>query len=198
MIDAPAIRGDRKRGPLDAEHRVVPGLTRKNLAEMFRDRGFTKGAEIGVADGRNSLMLCETIPGLQLRCVDPWEPYKGNTRGGPAEQHDENYRLARERLAPYAPAVTLVKSFSLDAARDVPLGSLDFCYIDANHSFDFAMEDIIVWSRRVRSSGIVAGHDCYHFRDAGVVEAVTAYTSWHNIEWHLCDEREPSFWFVKR
>lgn len=197
MTDTTAIGGDRKRGPLASAPHVKAGFTRQHLAELFRDQGFTAGAEVGVADGRYSRLLCETIPGLRLRCVDPWTPYAGNTRGGPIEQHDANYQIARERLAPYAPAVTMVKSYSLDAARDVPLGALDFVYIDGNHSFDYVMEDIIVWSRRVRSGGIVAGHDYYHFRDAGVVDAVTVYTSWHGIEWHLCDEREPSFWWVK-
>src|SRR5688572_1980668 len=95
----------RKYGPVEHLHRVVPGFTRAGLAREFARRGFTKGAEIGVADGRFSLTLLEAIPNLSLVCVDPWVKYQGNPRGGPQEQHDGNYQHATERLAPYAPGV---------------------------------------------------------------------------------------------
>lgn len=189
----------RKYGPPGYLHRVMRGFTRADLARRFAELGFTRGAEIGVADGRYSEELLRTIPGLQLRCVDPWEPYKGNTRGGPKEQHDGNYQKAVQRFMPYVRSVTMVKAFSMDAVRDVPPASLDFCFIDGNHAFDWVMQDLIEWSRRVRQGGIVAGHDFYHFKGAGVVEAVVAYTNAHGIDdWQICDEREPSFWWVQR
>lgn len=189
------IKGDRKRGPIAAQHRVRPGFTRDDLARLFRDSGYTRGAEIGVADGRYSLTLFETIPGLELLCVDPWLRYSNNPRGGPQEQHDGNYEKAKARLTPYR--ATLVRNFSVPAVRSVPLGSLDFVYIDGNHCYEYVREDLEHWSARVRSGGIVAGHDYYEFKWAGVVEAVKLYTCSRGItEWWLCDEREPSFWWV--
>lgn len=197
MIHAPAIQNDRKRGPLAAAHRVVPGFTRVHLAQMFASHGFTYGAEVGVADGRYSLTLLQTIPNLRLVCVDPWEPYRGNTRGGPREQHERNYRLAQERLVPYG--AMLVRSKSMDAIRLVAPESLDFVYLDANHSYRYIRNDIAEWSTRVRRSGVIAGHDFYEFRDGGVVEAVTEFTQENGItDWAITDEREPSFWWAKR
>jgi hypothetical protein len=194
-MNAPAFTLD-KRCPPEYAERVVPGMKRLLLAKQFAAKGFTSGAEIGVADGRNSLMLCQNIPGLNLLCVDPWEQYRANPRGGPQDQHDDNYRKARERLASFR--ATLVRAKSMDAVRDVPLASLDFVYIDGHHGFDYVMQDVTEWSKRVRSGGIVAGHDFYHFKWAGVCEAVDAYTKAHGIsEWFVCDEREPSFWWVK-
>lgn len=203
-LEIPAIfatwDGKPKTAPLHLGHRVVPGFTRRDLARLFAENGFTSGAEVGVADGRYSEHLLREIPGLRLRCVDPWRPYKGNTRGGPASQHDANYQIARERFAPYGHQVTMVRAFSMDAVRDVPDASLDFVFLDANHAYDFLMCDLIEWSKRVRPGGIVAGHDCYHFSgDAGVVAAVEDYTRAHGIDdWSICDEREPAFWWVKR
>ena len=55
-------------------------FTRGHLAELFNELEFKRGAEIGVADGRNALTLCEKIPGLKLFCIDPWEVYKDNPR----------------------------------------------------------------------------------------------------------------------
>ena len=201
-----AIGGDRKRGPASASARVVPGSTRAGLARQFAALGFTRGAEVGVADGRFSLVLCESIPGLELYCVDPWQKYSGNPRGGPQEQHDRNYALAWERLRPY-PGAYLWRMTSMEAAQQFTWtrsdgrtwhDPLSFVYIDGNHCFDYVMRDLIEWSKIVRPGGIVAGHDYYDFAHAGVVAAVDAYTAAHGItEWHLTDEREPSFWWVR-
>jgi hypothetical protein len=193
LLDEPR----RKYGPPEHLHRVVPGYTRRQLYRSFNAHGYRVGAEIGVADGRNSLAMCEEIRGLELLCVDPWQKYRANPRGGPQSQHDGNYELARERLSHYS--VRFVRAFSMDAVKDVPVGSLDFVYIDGHHGYEFVLADIREWSQRVRIGGVIAGHDFYNFQWAGVVEAVVEYTTEHCItDWHICDEREPSFWWVKR
>lgn len=196
VLEQRYIGGDRKRGPIEAAARVRQGFTRADLAKLFAARGYTRGAEIGVADGRNSLTLCQNIPGLHLLCVDPWRKYADNHRGGPQSQHDFNLATIVERLAGYH--YTLRNAFSMEAVVEVPPESLDFVYIDAHHGFDYVMEDVIAWSRRVRPGGIVAGHDYYEFQGAGVVEAVNAYTHAHGItDWWITDEKEPSFFWVK-
>lgn len=197
QLEALYIGNDRKRGPIEAASRVAPGFNRKQLAMLFRKLGFTKGAEIGVADGRNSLTLCQSIPGLELLCVDPWAPYSGNRRGGPQEQHERNVLLATARLAPYK--ATLLRMKSAEAAVTVAPRSLDFVYLDGNHAYEYVRTDLQVWSEKVRSGGIVAGHDFFQFAGAGVIRAVTEFTTSKGItDWHLTDEREPSFWWVKQ
>lgn len=190
----PSWNGKAKHAPMQFAGRVAKGMTRVDLAKEFAKEGYKTGAEIGVADGRNSLTLCQNIPGLHLYCVDPWRSYLGNDRGGPQSQHDGNLTLARERLKDYD--VEFVRGFSAEVGRDFK-GFLDFVYIDGNHAFDYVMEDLILWSQIVRSGGMVAGHDFYHFRGAGVVDAVDAYTKAHGIMPMITDEREPSFFWVK-
>jgi len=169
---------------------------RKNLAKIYRLLDFKIGAEVGVADARHSELMCQQVPDLKLLCIDPWLRYRGNPRGGPQTQHDHNHELAKQRLASFD--ATLVKAMSMDAVKDVPIDSLDFVFIDGHHGFDWVMQDIIEWSRRVRKGGIVAGHDYYHFEWAGVVEAVDAYALAHHIpEWFVTLEREPT-WFWAR
>ena len=93
----------------------------------------------------------------------------------------------------------LIKAMSMDAVRDVPKESLDFVYIDGNHMFDFVMQDIIEWSKRVRPGGIVSGHDYYRFRNAGIIPAVDLYTKMHKIkQFFLTDEKTPSFFWIKK
>ncbi len=173
-------------------------FSRRNLAKLFRILDYKTGAEVGVAEGRYSKMMCDHNPGVRLLCVDTWNRYRGNQRGGPQRQHDRNYGIAQRILAPFD--TTIAKAFSMDAVRDVGLESLDFVYIDGNHNFDYVMQDIIEWGKRVRRGGIISGHDYYHFRDAGVVEAVDVYAYAHGIkEWFLTNERKEKSWFwVKR
>ena len=169
-------------------------FSRRNLAKIFHVLNYKNGAEVGVAEGRYSKMMCDHNPGLHLLCVDTWQKYQGNHRGGPQSQHDRNYRIANRILEPFG--ATIVQAFSMDAVKDVAPDSLDFVYIDGNHNFDYVMQDIIEWGKRVRKGGIISGHDYYHFRDAGVVEAVDAYALAHGVkEWFITNERKEKSWF---
>lgn len=175
----------------------IKGFTRESLAKLFGEFGFTKGAEVGVAEGHYSLTLCKNISNLQLNCVDLWDTYyRGNTKLKDRAMQDEALSLAHEKLDPYN--VTFIRKASMDAVRDFKDNSLDFVYLDGDHSFDFIMQDLIEWSKKVKPGGIVSGHDAYRFRGAGVVDAVSVYTHCHHIyEWFVCDEREVSFFWQK-
>lgn len=176
---------------------------RIDLAVLFKEKGYKIGAEIGVAGGNYSLTLLKTIPDLKLFCIDPWIPYKENRRGGGINQQTSNYELAKERLLPYG--AVLIKDFSMEAIKQFEDESLDFVYIDGNHDFDYVMEDLINWSKKVRVGGIISGHDYYHFNNSGVIEAVDAYTKAHNISFsvigevrkHRKDDDQPTFYWEK-
>lgn len=165
----------------------VKGFQREDVSKIMNLMGLRRGAEIGVAAGYHSEIICQNIEGHELLCVDFWD----TSWSKPLESQ------ARKRLAPYD--ATIVKATSMEAARDIPVGSLDFVYIDANHTFDFVMEDLITWSRKVRKGGLVAGHDYDRAHLKGVISAVDAYTKVHRIEeWFLTDEkRKTSFFWVR-
>lgn len=178
----------------------VKGFTRVMLAQLFRELGFKYGAEVGVAEGIYSLVLCQEIPGLELLCVDLWDTYyRGDNAKAKIKDkamQDEALALAHEKLDKFN--VKFIRNTSMRTVQTIQPNSLDFVYIDADHSFDFVMQDIIEWSKRVKPGGIVAGHDYFRFRGAGVVDAVNAYTHAHQIhEWFNDDQRETGFFWVK-
>ena len=173
-------------------------FSRNGLYKLFRDFGFKRGAEIGVSIGINSKAMCTYIAGLELLCVDPWDivldDYRSRTRG--RERLASYYEQAAQRLKPFD--CQLARMTSLEAVRLVRWESLDFVYVDGAHEFDYAITDIVEWSKRVRPGGIVSGHDYLHFSGAGVVEAVDAYVKKHPInEWYLTNENVPSWFWVK-
>lgn len=183
-------------------------MGRADLPKLTRELGFTKGAEIGVWKGAYSASFCEANPNLHMLCVDPWLSYpawldtKNAMKPEDAERiMGESYALARARLSPLN--TTIVRRFSLDAAQDVPDGSLDFVFIDGNHVYDAVTADLAAWMPKVRPGGYVAGHDYRIFKNKPtihVVAAVNEFTKAHRIQpWFvLAGDRTPSFlWEVQ-
>lgn len=133
-------------------------INRTILADVFNELGFTHGAEIGVAEGYYSKVLCDTIPGLTLYCVDCYATYPGYEEYANPEAL---YLDAQHRLKPYN--CIFIKKMSMDAVADVADNSLDFVFIDGAHDFKNVACDICEWSKKVRVGGIVFGHDYkYH------------------------------------
>jgi len=166
---------------------------RNMLAELFKDVGFTLGAEVGVRKGEYTRILCDANPELKMFCIDPYTAYNRVSN----DRQARYFRNAERRLR--GCNVEFIKKTSMDALEDIQDRTLDFVYIDGRHEFDFIMPDIIFWSRKVKRGGIVSGHDYYYFYQGGVVDAVNAYTRTHNIqEWYLTQERHPSWFWVNR
>ena len=88
---------------------------------------------------------------------------------------------------------------SMEAVANFDDNSLDFVYIDGLHTFDAVMLDLIFWSPKVRSGGIVAGHDYLEFPNGGIIPAVRAYVTGHGIsDWYVTRDKNPSFFWVKK
>lgn len=181
------------------------GTDRVTLARLFSELGYRTGAEIGTARGSYAITLCVNNPKLKLYCVDAWATYDGLNDYTDQNQLDEYLAHAMKRLEPYK-GVEIVYSKSMDAVKQFADGSLDFVYIDANHEFPYVAEDLFYWSKKVKSGGIVSGHDYLKVkRKDGTVqvkEVVHAYTEAFGIRpWFVVDKatlnRAGSFFWVK-
>ena len=177
--------------------------SRNDLAKYFNQLSFKTGAEIGVAGGNFSEILCKSIPNLKLYCIDPWTYRPAYKQGGNQERHDLKYQEAKKRLSPYN--VILIRKKSMDALVDIPDNSLDFVFIDGVHKFKYVLEDVACWYHKVRKGGIVAGHDYYFANTVEVIEALEVFQEAYNININLTeggrhnskDDKCPSWWFVK-
>ena len=173
---------------------------RIELAQHFANRGFTHGAEIGVFEGYYSNVLLSHNPALTLWCIDSW---------GPERRRADAFTVAQQTLAPHNDRVVLMKGTSLAVAALVPDGFFDFVFIDANHSYDAVREDVAAWAPKVRSGGIVSGHDYYpgkRVKQCGVIQAVDEYIAAHGLTLHttpydgnnpIKDDRQPCWYFIQ-
>lgn len=183
-------------------------MNRTDLASLFAELGFTIGAEIGTAAGDYAETLCKANPALKLYCVDKWQPYHGYSDHTHKSTLDGFYETAKAKLAPYN--VEMIRKWSVEAAKDFEDGSLDFCFIDANHRYEFVVADVAAWLPKIKSGGIISGHDYNQSRQSrkklfGVVEAITGWCSAYSVspwfvikgEWISVGDKTPSFFWVK-
>jgi hypothetical protein len=171
------IPRERRAWPLE-----IPHHRRGILPILFKELNFTKGAEIGVREGRFSELLCSANENLKLWCIDPWLVYTEYVDCVEQTEMNRKYEEAVDRLKKYN--CKIVRKFSMDAIGDFEDGFLDFVYIDANHEFKYIVEDLCGWSKKVKSGGIVAGHDFVSYKKqcfSHVVEAVTGYVLAYRI-----------------
>lgn len=131
---------------------------RDDLPQMFVDLGYKVGVEVGVYQGAFSEKLCQA--GLKLYSVDPWVAFSGQGRAVLQQSHqDDNYELAKEKLSKYD--CTIIRETSMDAVKKFRNRSIDFVYIDGDHTLPHIINDVWWWTPKVRAGGMVAGHDYY-------------------------------------
>ena len=158
-------------------HIEIPNTGRLDLAKLFHELDFKIGAEIGVAAGEYSLEICENNPQLtKMYGIDPWIPYVGYNDYMKESTFSKLKEGAITRLSGLQ-HYEFIRELSMDALKKFEDDSLDFCYIDANHSNPYVTDDIFGWAKKVRSGGIISGHDWQQPRGQSykVKEAVSTY-----------------------
>jgi hypothetical protein len=182
----------------------ISNIGRTGLASLFSELKFKTGAEVGVDRGAFSEILCQSNPELKLYSIDSWSTFSFedplNSSPGMQDQFDRHYKSAKRKLSKYN--CTIIKKESLDAVQDFSDNSLDFVYIDSNHSFINIAQDLYRWEKKVRVGGIVAGHDYRHFtpsKDNHVKHIVDAFTQAFEISpyFELGQDRYHSWFWVK-
>lgn len=136
----------------------IPNVGRKDLALLFHELDFKTGVEIGVQQGIYSEILCQSNPQAKIYGVDKWEWYPTFAHYITSNTQLANYGRTKTRMAQY-PNYKIIRGWSMDALKKFKDESLDFVFIDGNHDYDFLINDLIGWSKKVRKGGIISGHD---------------------------------------
>jgi len=124
----------------------------------------TVGAEIGVYRGAFSERILETGV-AHLHLIDCWQFQPGEYEKDPSNVNqgaqDTNHREVQQKFSKeiMQGRVMIHRKFSSDAANDFEPGSLDWVYIDADHTYQGCFQDLIRWSAKVKRGGFIMGHD---------------------------------------
>lgn len=133
--------------------------------------------EIGCWKGKSTSMMGVGIinSGKKIR-FDAIDTFGG------AEEHQsyqsiKNNTLYNEFLANIEPIKEFVNSIvgdSSSVAANYPDKSIDFLFIDGDHSFEGVMKDIQAWLPKMKEGGIIAGDDFGNTNFPGVMNAVVS------------------------
>lgn len=141
--------------------------------------------EIGSYAAVSSHIFAENVK--HIYCVDLWKAY---------HEVEEKYIIEGERLfdnfIKRYDNVTKMKMSSMDASKEFKDASLDFVYIDANHTYECVMGDINAWLPKVKPDGAIGGHDFHH----GAVEQAVREVFHNKIQ--QIKLYEDYSWYVKK
>lgn len=161
------------------------------------------GAEIGVFAGDLSsrLLQCEAAT---LYMVDSWagagadyEGDSGDWHAGLSQEKQDAYCERAETVTAFAEdRARILRMSSREAASLVPDGSLDFVFIDADHSYEGCSADIAAWLPKLKPGALLSGHDYanHDFPEFGVTRAVDEFVSRAGLRLEIGDNFT---WFVR-
>ena len=157
------------------------------LNEIYCERKV--GVEIGVHMGDLSWRLLGSNRNIFLYLVDPWEECSQDSSYATTEdhinrytqaQHDEAMRQAMNNVELFKGQFKVLRMTSQEAAPEFPDESLDFVFIDGDHSYEGCADDIRLWYPKLKDGGLLSGHDYRDGRNYGVKQAVHEFAAREN------------------
>ena len=105
------------------------------------------------------------------------------------------------RINNFPGRASIIKADSIEASKQFDDGSLDFVYLDADHSYAGCMRDLHAWYPKLRVGGAMSGHDFIdgdvHATQFGVKTAVLEFIRELSPTIYVTTEYLKSFWFIK-
>jgi hypothetical protein len=145
------------------------------ISELLRNP--RRGAELGVFSGSFTEQILKANPKLTLYAVDTWIVRPPSDRVGfesyaARGDFSEIRETFNKRTRRFSDRLKVLQMDTVAAANEVADGSLDFVFIDAEHTYEAVGADIDAWRPKVKPGGIISGHDYGHERFPGVKQAV--------------------------
>ena len=131
--------------------------------QLINDLNLKTGVEIGVDKGEFSVQILEKSNIEKYYCVDNWMDDFGSNHKKGYYDKDGNvrYNEAKANLQKYIDVnrAIMLRMTSVEAAKKFEDNSLDYVYIDGDHSLEGITFDIYSWMPKLRIGGVCGMHD---------------------------------------
>lgn len=165
------------------------------------------GVEIGVQNGDFSMYLLETGLFKTLYSIDPY-PAKipGVYQHGEqyyCEDYNQTYETALINLSRFKESI-LIREYSAAASFQFKDETIDFIFIDGDHTYNGVTTDLMLWWPKIKPGGIISGHDYWDLEmDCGegiistfkVESAVDAFAAQNELQVHTVKEEGLEDWY---
>ncbi len=139
----------------DCEPQTEKLLFRNAINDRLCDFSAQKiyGVEIGVLDGETSAFFLNNFTNLILYGIDPIIPdsMESSLIG--------SYDRIMELTKPHADRYKFIKNYSFMVADTFEDNSLDFVFIDGDHTYEAVKVDFEMYFPKVRHGGLIFMHD---------------------------------------
>lgn len=165
------------------------------------------GAEIGAWKGDFTTDILSQVNPEKLYIIDPYKhfgEYENAWYGGgigEQEKMDLIFEGFKGRFASEIEnnQIQIHRNVSKEGLSKIEDESLDFTYIDGNHTYEFVLEDLELSFAKVKKGGFITGDDynLVGWWDDGVTKAVEHFLAKYESKVKLIYVLETQFAFIK-
>lgn len=167
-----------------------------------------KVCEIGVKEGSHFKHTFLRPQIIKCVAIDIWKDTGTKSQNDDLNKQTEldDFYQRMIDLSKTDPRVQVIREFSDVAAQQFEDNFFDFVYIDADHTKVAVEKDIMAWWPKVRSGGVLAGHDyveivldCGEEKvEFGVIPAVNEFVANNKLDLHVDNDHPWKSWFVPK
>lgn len=144
--------------------------------------------EIGSAVGSGARFILASGCCDKLVLVDPLVMSSGDVQWNTQKQFDDQEKALRANLAGFE-NYELVKEKSHNAASRFEKGSIKFVFIDGDHTYEGALNDLNDYFPLLKVGGYLAIHDIGHEREVEVEPAFNKFKEEHAGKFVFVDKK---------
>lgn len=112
--------------------------------------------EIGSHQGGSMVWLAWANRATSMVCIDPWPEDPIYILADIMSTYAANAALVKQR---FSTEVKTIRGLSWDVADQIPDSWADMVFIDGDHSKEATTRDLQLYYPKLRSGGLLAGHD---------------------------------------
>lgn len=145
------------------------------LSAFMAEQNYRTFVEVGCKEGRTTGHILKTVPDSRVIAIDPWMAQEKSD--DPARESYADWDFAKierefwENVGETKGRCRMLRITSAEAAASFSLREhtelmdglyADLIFIDALHDYEHVKQDIGLWWPKVRSGGMLCGHDFNH------------------------------------